>query len=89
MTDTGALADRLEKFGPAALITRAEIKMIVAALRASAPPAQRETGREEVIEECAKVLDEAAQDWRRVRDPGMANNAASYAKKIRAFGAKP
>lgn len=41
--------------------------------------------RDAVIEECAKVLDEAAQDWRRIRDPGMANNAASYARRIRAL----
>lgn len=39
--------------------------------------------RSEIIEECAKVLDEAAQDWRRIRDPGMANNAGAYAKRIR------
>lgn len=41
--------------------------------------------RDAVIEECAKVLDNAADDWRRIRDPGMANNAASYARKIRAL----
>lgn len=35
-------------------------------------------------ERCAQILDEAAQDWNRIRDPGMANNARSYAKKIRA-----
>lgn len=39
----------------------------------------------DTIEACAKILDEAAQDWRRIRDPGMANNAASYAAKIRAL----
>lgn len=37
------------------------------------------------IEECARILDEAAQDWNRIRDPGMANNARSYARKIRAL----
>lgn len=37
------------------------------------------------IEESAQILDEAERDWRRIRDPGMANNAASYAKKIRAL----
>lgn len=36
-------------------------------------------------EACAKVLDEAAQDWRKIRDPGMANNAAAYARRIRAL----
>ncbi len=41
--------------------------------------------RRNVIEECAKVLDGAAQDWHRIRDPGMANNAKSYAKQIRAL----
>lgn len=41
--------------------------------------------RETAIEECAKVLDEASQDWRRIRDPGMANNAAAYARRIRAL----
>lgn len=41
--------------------------------------------RNAAIEECAKVLDAAADDWRRIRDPGMANNAASYASKIRAL----
>lgn len=41
--------------------------------------------RNAAIEECAKVLDCAADDWRRIRDPGMANNAASYARKIRAL----
>lgn len=45
--------------------------------------------RAQVIEECAKVLDEAAQDWRRIRDPGMANNAAAYAGRIRALAALP
>lgn len=34
-------------------------------------------------ERCAKILDDAAQDWNRIRDPGMANNARSYARKIR------
>jgi hypothetical protein len=34
-------------------------------------------------EACAKILDECASDWNRIRDPGMANNARSYAKKIR------
>ncbi len=43
------------------------------------------TSRDAVIEECAKVLDEAAQDWRRIRDPGMANNAAAYARRVRAL----
>lgn len=38
-----------------------------------------------VIEECAQVLDRAAQDWNRIRDPGMANNARCYAKQIRAL----
>lgn len=37
------------------------------------------------IEAAAKVLDDAAQDWNRIRDPGMANNARSYAKKIRSL----
>lgn len=41
------------------------------------------TERNEIIEECAKVLDAAERDWRRIRDPGMANNAASYARQIR------
>lgn len=41
--------------------------------------------RDAVIEECAKVLDAAADDWRRIRDPGMANNAAHYAQTIRAL----
>jgi hypothetical protein len=41
--------------------------------------------RAAAIEECAKVLDNAAQDWHRIRDPGMANNAKSYAKQIRAL----
>lgn len=45
--------------------------------------------RAAVIEECAKVLDEAAQDWNRIRDPGMANNARSYARKIRALTQGP
>ncbi|WP_409188401.1 hypothetical protein [Bradyrhizobium sp. RDM4] len=48
-------------------------------------PDEPQAARETIIEECAKVLDEAAQDWRRIRDPGMANNAAAYAKKIRAL----
>lgn len=50
--------------------------------RASLQPATP-TARNVVIEECAKVLDDAAQDWNRIRDPGMANNARSYARKIR------
>jgi hypothetical protein len=47
--------------------------------------AQSAPDRAAIIEECARVLDECAQDWRRIRDPGMANNAAAYAKKIRAL----
>jgi len=39
----------------------------------------------EMRERAAKVLDNAAQDWNRIRDPGMANNARSYARKIRAL----
>lgn len=39
--------------------------------------------RNAVIEECAKVLDDAAQDWNRIRDPGMANQARKYARHIR------
>ena len=42
-------------------------------------------GWNEGIERAAETLDEAAQDWNRIRDPGMANNARSYAKKIRAL----
>jgi hypothetical protein len=38
-----------------------------------------------VIEKCAKVLDGCAQDWYDIRDPGMANNAKAYARKIRAL----
>lgn len=34
-------------------------------------------------EACAKILDKCADDWNRIRDPGMANNARCYAKKIR------
>lgn len=41
--------------------------------------------RGNVIEGCAKVLDRASQDWHRIRDPGMANNAKSYARQIRAL----
>jgi hypothetical protein len=37
-------------------------------------------------ERCAKVLDSTAQDWNRIRDPGMANNARCYARKIRGSG---
>lgn len=47
--------------------------------------ASAEDVRASVIEECAKVLDDAAQDWRRIRDPGMANNAAAYARRIRSL----
>ena len=43
------------------------------------------TARADAIEEAAKVLDGAAQDWHRIRDPGMANNAKHYAKQIRAL----
>lgn len=40
-------------------------------------------------EACAKILDECASDWNRIRDPGMANNARCYAKKIRDRSALP
>lgn len=45
----------------------------------------RDDARDAVIEECAAILDACAQDWNRIRDPGMANNARAYAKKIRAL----
>lgn len=41
--------------------------------------------RSATIEESAQVLDSAAQDWDRIRDPGMASNARHYAKSIRAL----
>lgn len=44
---------------------------------------QLASARKAAIEECAKVLDDAAQDLNRIRDPGMANNARSYANKLR------
>lgn len=34
-------------------------------------------------ERCARVLDDAAQDWNRIRDPGMANHCRTMARKIR------
>jgi hypothetical protein len=52
-------------------------------------PAPPQPGRDAVIEECAKILDEAAIDWNRIRDPGMANSARSYARKIRALTGEP
>jgi hypothetical protein len=60
----------------------------VRAALATPPRSDAESARAAVIEECAKVLDEAAQDWNRIRDPGMANNARSYAKKIRALASE-
>lgn len=41
--------------------------------------------RNAALEEAAKVLDEAAADWHRMRDPGMANHDKTMAKKIRAL----
>lgn len=49
--------------------------------------APTQCARNTVIEECAAILDACAQDWNRIRDPGMANNARAYAKKIRALSA--
>lgn len=71
-----------------------EIRLVAKALDAEAEAtrwhlAATKPERERVIEECAKVLDECADDWRRIRDPGMANNAASYARKIRALKGDP
>lgn len=57
------------------------------ALRLAAKPAD-DGVREATIEECAKILDDCAQDWNRIRDPGMANNARAYARKIRALSTK-
>jgi hypothetical protein len=37
------------------------------------------------LEEAAQVLDDCAQEWNKLRDPGMANQARSYAAKIRAL----
>jgi len=48
----------------------------------AAPPKQK---RDAVIEECAAILDAAAQEFNRIRDPGMANQARSYARRIRAL----
>lgn len=45
--------------------------------------ASAQDARNAALEEAALELDGAAQDWNRIRDPGMANNARSYAKKIR------
>jgi hypothetical protein len=44
--------------------------------------------REATIEECAKILDDCAQGWNRIRDPGLANNARAYARQIRALSTK-
>lgn len=54
----------------------------IEALAVSVPPT---AWWNEAIEAAAEILDAAAQDWNRIRDPGMANNARSYAKKIRAL----
>lgn len=51
--------------------------------------AERDGARAAAIEECAKVLDSVAQDWNRIRDPGMANNARAYAKKLRRLATPP
>jgi hypothetical protein len=64
-----------------------DIELIKAVL--AAPPPSTQKVRDDVIEECARVLDAAAQDWNRIRDPGMANNARSYAKRIRALSTNP
>lgn len=52
---------------------------------------QREAvaGYAEGIEAAATLLDEAAQDWNRIRDPGMANNARAYAKRVRTLASAP
>jgi hypothetical protein len=96
MTDAAkemlALADEIERIGLREFVARRKHieflagKRIVAALRSAASaPSQAGEIERKTIERCAKVLDDAAQDWRRIRDPGMANNAASYAKQIRAL----
>ena len=41
-------------------------------------------GAEQMREACAKVLDDAAEDWDRIRDPGMASHDRTMARKIRA-----
>lgn len=74
----------------------AAAKVVIAAYEGTVDPAQcSEDCGEPVpkpwnvaVEECAKILDAAAADWHRIRDPGMANNAKSYARKIRALSRK-
>lgn len=58
---------------------RGDLETIIAAL--SLLPSLRAA----TLEEAAKLLDDAANDWNRIRDPGMANSARAYAKKIRAL----
>lgn len=59
--------------------------MLAAVPSPSVGETEKAAGWNEAIERAAKVLDDAAQDWNRIRDPGMANNARSYAKRIRAL----
>lgn len=47
---------------------------------------ERDSPRREAIEECAKLLDESAQEFNRLRDPGMANHDRALARKLRALG---
>lgn len=46
----------------------------------------REAGRKAGLNEAASLLEEKAQDYNRIRDPGMANHCRAYARRIRALG---
>lgn len=41
------------------------------------------------LEKAAAYLDECAQDWNRIRDPGMANHCRKHAKAIRDLRQSP
>lgn len=49
--------------------------------------AQYIADRNSAFEEAALYLDKCAQDWNRIRDPGMANHCRKHAKAIRGMKA--
>jgi hypothetical protein len=44
-----------------------------------------DAGRRAGLEAAASMLDEEAQEYNRIRDPGMANHCRARAKRIRAL----
>lgn len=86
MTDRTALAKRMRDAYEQPIDWKWAERLRTICLEA-ADELDRPVARDDVIEECAKVLDEHAQDMNRIRDVGMANHDRSLARKVRALKA--